>query len=245
MEVPPLPRSKKPGDVPGPRLVGPAGHDLGLRMVRVAALGAALADRPVLGQNPVHRALGAQVDAFVQQRRVHCGSAVREARRAQHLEHLRPLRFAQGPGRRRPGLPLPGLLRPPATVVRRVRNPQRLARGSHAHVPGKLSGRAQEDFPSPRLNPSSPDTFPWTSMTIRALRSSSRRRAFSRSSLRRFFKSRFPAEGFGPRFLASSRSDPSRAAFRHALVGGVASVPCCLPHLASNRTPYDPVSPDP
>ena len=48
-----------------------------------------------------------------------------------------------------------------------------------------------------------------------ALRSSSRSRTFSRSSFRTFFSSRFPPEGFGPRFLASSRSDPSRAAFRH------------------------------
>ena len=42
-----------------------------------------------------------------------------------------------------------------------------------------------------------------------ALRSSSRRRAFSRSSFRTFFASRSP-EGIGPRFLPSSRSDPSR-----------------------------------
>ena len=48
-----------------------------------------------------------------------------------------------------------------------------------------------------------------------AFRSSSRSRAFSRSSFRTFFSSRFPPEGFGPRFLPSSRSDPSRAAFRH------------------------------
>ena len=30
-----------------------------------------------------------------------------------------------------------------------------------------------------------------------------------------FLASRFPPEGFGPRFFASSRSDPPRAAFRH------------------------------
>ena len=50
---------------------------------------------------------------------------------------------------------------------------------------------------------------------MRALRSSSRSRATSRSSFRTCFASRFPPEGIGPRFFASSRSDPSRAAFRH------------------------------
>ena len=53
-------------------------------------------------------------------------------------------------------------------------------------------------------------------MTMRALRSSSRSRAFSRSSFRTFFASRFPPDGFGPRFFANACSDPSRAAFRHA-----------------------------
>ncbi len=52
-------------------------------------------------------------------------------------------------------------------------------------------------------------------MMRRALRSSSRSRAFSRSSFRTFLASRFPSEGLGPRFFASPLSDPSRAAFRH------------------------------
>ncbi len=52
-------------------------------------------------------------------------------------------------------------------------------------------------------------------MMMRALRSSSRSRAISRSSFRALFASRFPPEGFGPRFFASPSSDPSRAAFRH------------------------------
>ena len=53
-------------------------------------------------------------------------------------------------------------------------------------------------------------------MMMRALRSSSRSRAFSRSSFRTFLASRLPPEGLGPRFFASPRNDPSRAAFRHA-----------------------------
>ena len=51
VEVLPLLRPEEPRDVPGPRLVGRAGHHLGLRMVRVAALGPALPDRLVLGQD--------------------------------------------------------------------------------------------------------------------------------------------------------------------------------------------------
>ncbi len=52
-------------------------------------------------------------------------------------------------------------------------------------------------------------------MMMRALRSSSRNRATSRSSVCTFLASRFPPEGFGPRLFASPRSDPSRAAFLH------------------------------
>ena len=92
--------------------LGAAGYHLGLRVVGMAALSPALADRLVLGQDAVHRPLRTQIDALVQQRRVHFrGSAVREARRAQHTEDLRPLRRVQSPGRSRPGLPLPGLRR--------------------------------------------------------------------------------------------------------------------------------------
>ena len=189
------------------------------------ALSPALPDRPVLGQDAVHRPLRTQMDALVQKGRVHFrGSAVRETRRAQHVEDLRPLRRVQGPGGSRPGLPLPGL-RPPATVERGARDPEGLARRAYAHVPGQASGRAQERFPSPGLTPSSPATFPWTSMMMRALRSSSRSRAFSRSSFRTFLASRFPSEGLGPRFFASPRSDPSRAAFRSTTTGANCTAP--------------------
>ena len=217
MEVPPLLRPEEPRDVPGPHLVGRAGHDLRLRVVRVAALSPALPDRPVLGQG-YGTSSAPSTDRRPRpaaSRTLPRGRAVGEARRAQHTEDLRPLRFAQGPGGSRPGPPPPGL-RPPATVERGARDPEGLARRAYAHVPGQASGRAQERFPSPGLTPSSPATFPWTSMMMRALRSSSRSRATSRSSFRTFLASRFPPEGLGPRFFASARSDPSRTAFRHA-----------------------------
>ena len=84
-----------------------------------------------------------------------------------HLPRFSDIPLVDEEGRRelcagasRPGLPLPGL-RPPATVERGAREPEGLARRAHAHVPGQAFGRAQERFPSPRLNPSSPATFPW------------------------------------------------------------------------------------
>ena len=122
VQVPPLLRPEKPRDVPGPCLVGRAGLDLGVRMVRMAALPPALPHRPPLAEDPVHCSLRAQADAFVQQRRVHLrGSAVREARRAQHVEDLAALRLAQRPGRPGTGLPLPGRRRSPAAVRRTSR----------------------------------------------------------------------------------------------------------------------------
>ena len=59
----------EPGDVPGPGLVGPRGHQLGLGVAGMTALIAPLSDRLVRGQDPVHRALGAQIPAFIEQRR--------------------------------------------------------------------------------------------------------------------------------------------------------------------------------
>ena len=53
---------------------------------------------------------------------------------------------------------------PQTTVERGSRHPERSARGLHPYVLGQLLGRLHEFVPSSRLNPSSPATFPWTSM---------------------------------------------------------------------------------
>ena len=71
--------------------------------------------------------------------------------------------------------------------------------------------------PSSRLNPSSPATFPWTSMIRRAFSSSFSRRVFSRSSLRTFPSSGFRSLGFRPRLFDSALSDPLRTALRHVV----------------------------
>ena len=110
-----------------------------------------------------------------------------------------------------------------ATVERGAhRKPEGLARRAHAHVPGQASvGRAQELFPSPRLNPSSPDgLFPGTERSrCEALRSSSRSRdSVSRSDDFRTLL-RFPLPAPKASVRASCRIAPaaraSRAAFRH------------------------------
>ena len=59
----------EPGDIPGPGLVGARGHQLGLGVAGMTALIAPLSHRLVRGQDPVHRALGAQILAFIEQRR--------------------------------------------------------------------------------------------------------------------------------------------------------------------------------
>ena len=67
------------------------------------------------------------------------------------------------------------------------------------------------------LIPSSPATFPCTSMIRRALSSSFSRRVFSRSSLRTFPSSGFRSLGFRPRLFDSALSHPLRTALRHVV----------------------------
>ena len=77
---------------------------------------------------------------------------------------------------------------------------------------------AQDFFSPSKLSPSRPATSLWAPRTSRALRRSSRNRAFSRSVLASACPSRFsPADfGFDPRFCDSAASEPSRAACHHA-----------------------------
>ena len=99
---------------------------------------------------------------------------------------------------------------PPTTIERGSGDPERIARGLYPYVRGQRLGRLHEFVPSSRLNPSSPATFPWTSMIRRALSSSFSRRVFSRSSLRTFPSSGFRSLGFRPRLFDSALSHPLR-----------------------------------
>ena len=70
---------------------------------------APLADRLIRGQDPIHRPLGAQVAAFVEQCRHDLRRrAVDEARAGELVEDLLALGFTQCPGGRWAGLLVPG-----------------------------------------------------------------------------------------------------------------------------------------
>ena len=70
---------------------------------------APLSHRLIRGQDPIHRALRAQVLAFIEQRGDDLGGrAVDEARGGEHVEHMLAFGVAQRPGGRWTGLLVPG-----------------------------------------------------------------------------------------------------------------------------------------
>ena len=159
----------------------------------------------------------AQVDVFVEQGRHNLGRGpIHESLRTQRVEDLVSFLLAQGTGWGQAGLLMPGRW-PPTTIERGSGDPERIARGLYPYVRGQRLGRLHEFVPSSRLNPSSPATFPWTSMIRRAFSSSFSRRVFSRSSLRTFPSSGFRSLGFRPRLFDSALSDPLRTALRHVV----------------------------
>ena len=102
------------------------------------------------------------------------------------------------------------------TVQRRSGDLEGRARRFYTDVLSQLIGRLQEFVPSSRLIPSSPATFPCTSMIRCAFLSSFSSRAFRRSSLRTFSSSGFRS-GLRPRFFDRAFSDPLCAALRHVV----------------------------
>ena len=94
IEVRPLRRPQQLGDVPGPGLVRRRGHQLGFAVLGMLTLIAPLPDRPIRGQDSIHRPLRAQVVAFVEQRRHDFRRrAVHEAWAGEHIEDLLALGF--------------------------------------------------------------------------------------------------------------------------------------------------------
>src|SRR5579872_3704629 len=92
-------RSFQVGDVPTPDMIGRTGLQLGLVIDRMPTLSAPLPDRFVLGQKPVHRAKGAQIDVFFEQLSVHlAGRGVHKALREQQFQELGPFRLRKGAG---------------------------------------------------------------------------------------------------------------------------------------------------
>lgn len=80
-------------DIPAPELIGLGGQELGRLVDGVPPLSAALPHFALGGEDAIHGALGAEVDAFIEQRGVDLGRCeVHEARLMEHVEHALALR---------------------------------------------------------------------------------------------------------------------------------------------------------
>ena len=73
VEVGPLRRAEQLGGVPAPQLVGPPSQQFGGRVARVAKLIASLPDLLMLGEQPIHGPLGAEIPALIEEGRVDFG----------------------------------------------------------------------------------------------------------------------------------------------------------------------------
>ena len=142
-----------------------------------------------------------QISAFVEQRGDDFGGcAVDEARGGEHIEDTLALGAIQGPGGHFAGLPVPGS-GPSATVEGGSGQAQRPARRRHADLHGQFGGGHQQSFPLSRFNPSSPATFPCTSMIVCAVASSFSSRVTFASSCRTLGLRGVEFGGFGAAFL--------------------------------------------
>ena len=227
VEVRPAPRPQKPRDVPRPGLVRRDGDEFGLGVLRMGELVTPFAHRLLRGQDAIHRALRAQVLPFIEQRRDDLrGRAVDEAWAGEHVEDVLTFRFPKCPGGLAAGLLAPGS-GPLTPIEGRPGHTQRSARRRDADVRCERGGCHQQSFPSLRLNPSSPATFPWTSRMVCAVASSfSSRATFAsrwRTELYRVYRRVYDLRG---------ESDESR---RHAARAGERRCP-----RARGAVPADP-----
>ena len=186
-----------------PILVRRRGHQLGLLVLGMGALRPAFLNRHLGGQNTIHRAFAAQVDLFVEQRGHHARRVSGPRTVSEHsVSKTSPrsvsLNARAGVGR---GCCCPVDLGSERRCTTSFGRPPRCrARRFYTDVLSQLIGRLQEFVPSSRLIPSSPATFPCTSMIRCAFLSSFSGRAFRRSSLRTFSSSGFRS-GLRPRFF--------------------------------------------
>src|SRR5512133_838077 len=189
-------------DVPGPHGVGPGGQQLWLDRRRVAGLAAPLGHLTLAAQDAVHGGGRRQVDALVEQLGIDGGGRLVDVfGLVQDPEHLLALDLAEGPrltgrhplalGWRRALAVLP-VVAGPRPTHRRTRRPGANDRGQlvdglvgHCCSPPVVVGGAL----SVASCSNSAESFPWTSITLRALPSSPsswatrrRSRAFSRST---------------------------------------------------------------
>ena len=111
MVVRPFRRPFELRDVPAPELVQRGGQKFWCGVDQAAPLRAPLTVLAVRGEHALHRALGIETRALVEQRGVHLRRReIKEARRAQHIDHV--LVFAHREGAHA-GSTWPGRLRGP------------------------------------------------------------------------------------------------------------------------------------
>src|SRR5580658_1846993 len=192
-------------------------------MILVPELIAPLAHLLIRRENPVHRALRAEVTTLVEQRRVDLdGRQVHEARLVQHVEHGLPLARGQRARRRRSRCRHGA--RSQRAVVSRSRHREHHARHHDADQRRDL-GDGVHDDPLVLLSssgivgsvtPKSSETFFWISQMICSLAFSALRCAISRSLAASSRASGLGSCALGPRFFgARPSSSPRSRACRH------------------------------
>ena len=184
VEPGPLGRAEQLGDVPGVDLVGLGGQQLGLGGRRVGRLSAALVDLVVVAQHPVHRRHRRQVDTLVQQLGIHRRRCLVDVLwSVEDPVQLGALGRRQRPwlGRRCPLGPRRRWALAVAAIPARLRFADGRTCATHAHQRLQLCDGLVDHLVSPCWGSvtlsvascsNSAESFPWTSITLRALASS-------------------------------------------------------------------------
>src|SRR2546426_5245471 len=170
----------------------------------------------VRGQEAIHRALGAEIRALVEQGGVDLPRReVDEARRVQLLEHRRALRSPERPRRSPPRRR--GPRGPAPAVVRRARQPEGRTRGGDAQPRSDLGDRRHHEVSPVNGVPSNAATCfcRATRASARSARCCQRVRSRSNSLIRLSRGS--TTRRAGPRFFAAPASSPRSRAARHVV----------------------------
>src|SRR5206468_10487062 len=170
----------------------------------------------VRGQDAIHRPLGTQILAFVEQGGVDLARRqVHEARRMQLLEHRRSFRPAEGP--RRPRLRRRGSRGPAPTVVRRAWQPEGGTRGGDAQPRSDLGDRRHHEVSPGNGVPSNAATCFCTSPSASAVSARFCHRLISRACSASCLSRGSTTRRAGPRFFGAPASSPRSRAARHVV----------------------------
>src|SRR6266566_6049322 len=170
----------------------------------------------VRGQEAIHRPLGTEIRALVEQGGVDLAwGQVHEARRVQLLEHRPTLRLPERP--RRSPTRRRGPRGPAPAVVRRARQPEGRTRGGDAQPRSDLGDRRHHEVSPVNGVPSNAATCfcRATRASARSARCCQRVRSRSNSLIRLSRGS--TTRRAGPRFFAAPASSPRSRAARHVV----------------------------